>query len=296
MKPTIVSCAVTGGDDSVSKSKFVPVTPEQISCECLAAADAGAAIVHIHVRDIATGKSSMNLDYYREVVRRIRASESDVLINLTTGPGARFIPGSEGNSMDAASNLCTPEERVRHVVDLRPDICSLDMGTLNFGTSTLINVPSHIERMSERIKAAGVLPELEIFDSGHMAFALDMVRRGLLSRALLFQFALGTHWGAPATPVVTAALASMVPKDAQWAAFGVGRQAFPMVAQSFLLGGHVRVGLEDNLYLGKGELSPGNAPLVKKAVRILSDLGGRAATTVEARSILGCEARVISPA
>ncbi|MFP3564532.1 3-keto-5-aminohexanoate cleavage protein [Paraburkholderia sp. SIMBA_030] len=284
----ILTCAVTGGDDTVPKFSSVPFKPDQIADEAIAACAAGAAIAHIHVRDPETGKPSMGLDLYREVVQRIRESGSPVIINLTTGPGARFIPSSsEANTAAPGSNLRTPEERVRHILALKPEICSLDMGSLNFGKGALINVPSHIEAIAAEIRRAGVLPELEIFDTGHLAFSLDMIKRGIIDRNAIFQLVMGVPWGAPAVTEALSAMKSLLPQDSTWAAFGIGRSEFPMVAQAYLLGGHVRVGLEDNLYIEKGVLAPDNASLVKKARTILEMLGATLATPDEARQILG---------
>ncbi len=284
----ILTCAVTGGDDTAPRFASVPFTPKRIAEEAISACKAGAAIAHIHVRDAETGKPSMALVAYREVVERIRDSGSPVIVNLTTGPGARFIPSTtEANTAAPGSNLRTPEERVQHIVELKPDICSLDMGSLNFGKGALINVPAHIETIAEGIRRAGVKPELEIFDLGHLALALDMVKRGLVDGGAIYQIVLGAPWGAPATTESLAAMKSLLPRDAQWAAFGVGRSEFPMVAQSFLLGGHVRVGLEDNLYLEKGKLAPDNASLVTKARSLIETLGGSLATPSEARDLLG---------
>ncbi|HLH98081.1 MAG TPA: 3-keto-5-aminohexanoate cleavage protein [Xanthobacteraceae bacterium] len=288
----IVTCAVTGGDDTAGRFANVPVTPAQIASAAIDAAKAGAAIAHIHVRNPETGKPSMELALYREVVERIRDSGSDVIINLTTGPGARFVPSDDTpNAAKEGSNLRPPSERVRHIVELRPDICSLDMGSLNFGKGALINVPSHIEVIAAAIRGAGVKPELEIFDTGHLALALNMIERGLIAADPLFQIVLGVPWGAPATTETLAAMKSLLPHGAQWAAFGISRWEFPMVAQAVLLGGHVRVGIEDNLYLEKGVLAPSNAALVEKARRIVELLGASVASSAEARQILALKAR-----
>lgn len=284
----IITCAVTGGDDTAFKYASVPVTPAQIAQAAIDACNAGAAIAHIHVRDPKTGKPSLETGYYREVVERIRASGSNVIVNLTTGPGARFIPSDEiANTAAPGSNLRTPAERVRHITELRPEICSLDMGTLNFGKGALINVPQHIEVIAAAIREAGVKPELEIFDTGHIALANHMISKGLLPDNPLFQIVLGVPWGAPATTETLAAIKSLLPHGAQWAAFGIGRSEFPMVAQAVLLGGHVRVGLEDNLYLDKGVLAPDNASLVDRARRIVELLGATVAEPDDARRILG---------
>src|SRR5258708_7617528 len=278
-KQVIITCAVTGGDDTAGRYPNVPVSPKQIAEAAIEAEKAGAAIVHIHVRDPATGKPSMETALYREVVERIRDSGSPVIINLTTGPGARFIPSDErANTAMDGSNLRPPQERVRHITELRPEICSLDMGSLNFGKGALINIPKHIEVIAAAIRAAGVKPELEVFDSGHIALSLDMIQRGLIGPNPLFQIVLGVPWGAPATTEIMAAMKSLLPSGAQWAAFGISRWEFPMVAQAVLLGGHVRVGIEDNLYLEKGVLAPSNAALVEKAHRTVELLGPSLAT------------------
>lgn len=283
----IITCAVTGGDDTAGRFPAVPVTPAQIARAAIDACSAGAAIAHIHVRHPDTGKPSMELALYREVVERIRDSGSPVLINLTTGPGARFVPSdTQANTAGEGSNLRPPEDRVRHVTELRPDICSLDMGSLNFGRGTLINVPRHVEIIAAQIRAAGVKPELEIFDTGHLALALDMLARDLIDPDPLFQIVLGVPWGAPATTETLAAMKSMLPPGAQWAAFGISRWEFPMVAQALLLGGHVRVGLEDNLYLARGVPAPDNASLVEKARTIVELLGAEVATPAQARALL----------
>ena len=287
-RPVIITCAVTGGDDTAGRFHNVPVTPAEIASAAVDACKAGAAIAHIHVRNPETGKPSMATEHYREVVERIRDSGSPVIVNLTTGPGARFVPSdTEANTAAPGSNLRPPEERVRHIVELRPEICSLDMGSLNFGKGALINVPSHAELIARAIRDAGVKPELELFDTGHLALALNFIERGIVGADSLFQIVLGVPWGAPATTETLAAMKSMLPPGAQWAAFGISRHEFPMVAQSALLGGHVRVGIEDNLYLEKGVLAKDNAELVAKAVKILELIGFSVASPAEARAMLG---------
>jgi uncharacterized protein (DUF849 family) len=288
MPKTILTCAVTGGDDVAHKFKQLPVTPQQIADEVIAAAKAGAAIAHIHVRNPANGKPSMELDLYKEVFDRVRSSETDVVINLTTGPGARFVPSLEAtNGFAEGSNVRPPAERVRHILALKPEICSLDMGSLNFGRGALINTPAQVEAIAKGVQEAGVKPELEIFDAGHLALSLKMIADAVVPADSLFQFALGIPWGAPATAEMVAYFKTAIPKGAQWAAFGVGRTEFTMVAQTFLMGGHVRVGMEDNFYLEKGVEATSNAQLVEKAVNIIRLLGGEIATPAEAREALG---------
>jgi uncharacterized protein (DUF849 family) len=285
--PTIISCALTGAGDTTGSSPHVPVTPEQIANEALAAREAGAAIAHIHVRDPETGKSSRDPALYREVVRRIREAGSDVLINLTTGVGARFVPDATDPNRNAVQGMATPEERMAHVLELRPDLCSLDIATMNFGSQAFVNISDHVERMALAFRDAGVKPELEVFDLGHVALARHLYERGLFTDPPWFQLCLGIPWGAPATTEAMLSLKQLVPPGGIWSAFGISRQQFPMVAQAVILGGHVRVGLEDNLYLGRGQLAPGNAPLVERAVRIVRELGAEVATPAQARDILG---------
>lgn len=285
---TVITCAVTGSTmDALRSNPAVPVTPKEIADECLLARAAGAAIVHIHVRHPESGMPSMELAHYEEVVQRIRDAGSDVLINLTTGAGARFSP-SEDNPMRATpdSTMSSPERRVEHVLKLLPDLCSLDVATMNFPGYAFVNVPSHIERMAKMVQEAGVKPEMEVFDLGHARLAANLVQRGIIQGRPLFQLCLGIPWTAPATPAGMMAMAAELPPGANWAAFGISAQEFPMVAQAVLLGGHVRVGLEDNIYLRRGVLARSNADLVERAVRIVDSLGSQAATPKEARQLL----------
>jgi len=289
--PVILTCAVTGGDDVAAKYPQLPVTPRQIAQASVEAAQAGAAIVHIHVRDPQTGKPSMALEHYREVVQRIRDSGSDVIVNLTTGPGARYVPALDQlNGAAPGSNVRPPQERVRHVVELQPEICTLDMGSVNFGAGALINTTSQIQAIAAAIPA-GVKIELEIFDTGHLALAGKMIADGVIPADSIFQFALGIPWGAPATPETMLLLRNAVGRDAIWAAFGIGRHEFPMVAQALLLGGQIRVGLEDNFYLDKGVQAQSNAQLVEKAAGIAAALGRDLATPAQARRRLGLAPR-----
>ena len=289
-RKVIISCAVTGSADSPGKNLAVPVTPAEIAQSCIDAAKAGAAVVHIHVRDPKTTKPSMDGALYREVVERIRASGTDVLINLTTGPGARFEHDPDDpTKAGPASTLRGPQERVRHVVELRPDICSLDMGSLNMGSRVFINTPDHLQTMAVAIREAGVLPELEVFETGHLLLAKKMIETGHIKTPGMFQICLGIAWGQPATSEAMMYMRNLLPAGSPWFAFGISLYQFPMVAQAVLLGGHVRVGLEDNLYLEKGKLAPSNAALVEKAGRIVVELGNTIATPAEARAILGLQ-------
>jgi uncharacterized protein (DUF849 family) len=226
----------------------------------------------------------MQFDLYRETVELIRKRNSEVLINLTTGPGARYAPPVD-DPMPAT--VQSPDFRTAHVVALKPDLCSLDIATMNFGLSNaIVNTPDHIRVMSRAIQAAGVKPELEVFDLGQVRLAVELLRNGDLPAPPFFQFCLGIMGGAPATLEALQIMKSLVPPGAVWSAFGIGRSEMPMVGLATLLGGHVRVGLEDNLYLGPGILAEGNAPLVKKAVAIIESLGEEVAGAADAREIL----------
>jgi uncharacterized protein (DUF849 family) len=287
-RPVIITCAVTGGADSTKLSPYVPVTPEQIANEAIAAAKAGAAIVHIHVREPKTGGGSMEKKYYKEVVERIRSDGVEVLVNLTTGPGASYTPSPEDpKRATPGSTLSPPERRVEHILELKPDICSLDVATMNFGEYVFMNIPSHLKRMAEMINSSGVKPEIEVFDVGHVRLACDLIDKGFLKAPALFQLCLGIAWGAPATTEAMLLMRNMLPRDSVWASFGISRHEFPMAAQAVILGGHVRVGLEDNLYIERGKLAPGNASLVERAVQIIQAVGEEPAKPAEARKILG---------
>jgi len=285
---TIISCAVTGNITQPSQTPHLPITPEQIATACIEAADAGAAIAHIHVRDPETGAPSMRLDLYEDVVNRIRRSGRDILINLTTGPGGRFVPSRDNPRVaDPSSGLLPPEKRVEHITALRPDIATLDLNTMWSGTAVVINAPWSVKVMADAIYAAGAIPELEVFDSGDIQLAHALIADGTLAAPCLFQIVMGIRYGFSWDPHTLAYAKSMLPPGSPWAAFAIGRMEFPMVAQAWLLGGHVRVGLEDNIYYSKGVLAKSNAQLVERAVRILRELGSEPMTTAEARAELG---------
>src|SRR6202047_4988745 len=287
-RKVMISCAVTGSADTPGRNPAVPVTPQQIAASAIVATKAGAAIVHIHVPNPQTTKPSMDPALYRETVERIRASGTDVLINLTTGPGARFShDDSDPSKPGPDSVLKSPEERVQHVLELKPDICSLDMGSLNMGDRVFVNTPKHLQTMATAIKEAGVMPELEVFETGHLLLAKRFIENGYVKPPGLFQICLGISWGQPATTEAMAYMRSLLPPGAPWFAFGISLHQFPMVAQTILLGGHPRVGLEDNIYLEKGKLAPSNAALVEKAAKIVEILGDHVATPNDARRILG---------
>ncbi|WP_395399493.1 3-keto-5-aminohexanoate cleavage protein [Pseudoduganella sp. UC29_106] len=285
---TIITCAITGNIVKPGMHPDLPITPEQIAKACLDAADAGAAAVHIHVRDPQTGMPSMELGLYAEVMERIRSRNRHLIINLTTGPGGRFIPSADNPQVAASgSTLMLPERRVEHIAALRPDIATLDLNTMNSGSDVVINTPANVARMAKVIRDAGVKPEIEIFDSGDLNMAHDLIKEGVLEGPGLFSFVLGVKYGFSATPATMAYAASQLPQGAQWTGFGIGRQAFPMVAQAWLLGGHVRVGFEDNLFISKGQLAKDNAELVSRARLIVESLGGAIASPQEARDMLG---------
>ena len=288
----IIACAVTGAGDSTGINPAVPVKPADIARECLEAAKAGAAVTHIHVRDPATGKPSMEYAHYAEVVDRIRQAGTEIIINLTTGPGARIILGTdEPRNLAEGTTITRPANRVVHVEKLKPEICSLDIGSFNFGPHIFLNTPAHVTAMADRIRAAGVKPELEVFDLGGIRQAKELIAKGHVEKPYLFQICLGIPWAAEATPETMIAMRDLLPEGAIWASFGVSRFQFPMAALAVILGGHVRVGLEDNLYMSRGVLAPGNAALVERAVKIVEDLGETVATPNAAREILGLPVR-----
>ena len=286
-RDVILTCAVTGAADTTGKSPFVPVTPEDIANSAIGAARAGAAVVHIHVRNPETGKASMELACYQEVSERIRGADVDVLLNLTTGPGCRFNPDPENPTLPGpGTTITTPKIRTQHITGIKPDICSLDIATMNFGESGFLNIPRDLREMARLIHQAGVLPELEVFDLGHIRLAVQLIKEGALPQPKFFQLCLGVPWGAPANERVMELMRDMLPEDAVWSAFGIGPAEFPMAATSVRLGGHCRVGLEDNLYLEKGVLAQSNAALVERAVDIIQSAGGKVASVDRAREIL----------
>jgi len=286
-----ISCAVTGAGDSTGRSPHVPVTPAQIADACLSAARAGAAIVHIHVREPETGKACRKLEYYDEVVERIRASDTDVILNLTCGMGGMLVLDDENPAIMAeGTDMATPYERVEHVGRLRPEICTLDCGSMNFGANIAVNRTADLEIMARHVMEWGVKPELEVFDMGQVGIALKLIARGVVPGDPLFQFCLGIDGGAPAAAESIIGMRAMLPRNAHWAAFGISQHEMPMAALAVLLGGNVRVGLEDNLYLERGVLAT-NEQLVEKAARIIRDLGARVLSPAETRTKLNLSNR-----
>jgi uncharacterized protein (DUF849 family) len=284
----IITCAVTGNQTMPEMTPYLPITPEQIADACLGAAEAGAAIVHIHVREPSTGKPSMELAYYREVVERIRAKNRSLVLNITTGPGGRFAPSEHDPKIAGpGTNLIVPEKRVEHIGILRPEICTLDLNTMTFGKEVVINTPPNVRRMAKVIREAGVKPEIELFDSGDVALMTDLVKDGTLSGPHLVSIVMGVRYGFQLSPETVLYARGLLPGDTQFTAFGTGRWVFPAVALSYLSGGHVRVGLEDGVQISRGVLAESNAQMVAKARDIVEKLGGQIATAAEARALLG---------
>lgn len=277
MAEVFITCAVTGSGDTVNKSDRVPFTPEQIAADSIAAAKAGAAVVHIHVRDPYTGAPARHPDLYREVVERIRAAGTDVVINLTAGMGGDLTLGSIEAPLplaESGTDMAGASERLEHVRQLLPDICTIDCGTMNFGEGDYVmtNTPSILCEMARQVQQLGVRPELELFDLGHLSLAKWLYRQGLLDDPVLVQLCMGIPWGAPNDLNSLMAMVNNLPDGWIFSAFSIGRDQLPYVAAAALTGGNVRVGLEDNLYLGRGQLAS-NADLVERAVSILDGMG-----------------------
>lgn len=292
---TILTCAVSGNAPFNRKHPNFPVTPAQIAASCLEAAAAGASVVHIHVRDPETGEGSRDPALFREVVDRIRDSGVDILINLTCGLGAFFLPDPENEARGLpGSDMLTAQERVRHLADCLPDIASMDITTGNQEEGdtqfVYLNTTRTLRQMAKLFQQHGVKPELEVFSAGDILFGNQMVAEGLIDNAPLYQMVLGVKWAAPSTVETILYQKSLLPANAHWAAFGIGRQQMPMVAQAALLGGNVRVGLEDNLYLSRGVFAS-NGQLVERAVTIIEMIGKQVATPAEARIQLGLPPR-----
>lgn len=289
----IITCALTGAGDTVDKHPAIPVTPTQIAAAAVEAAKAGATVVHCHVRDPHSGKGSRDPALYREVMARIRDSGVDIIVNLTAGMGGDLEIGAGENPLafGPATDLVGPLTRLVHVEELLPDICTLDCGTLNFGDGDTIYVstPAALRAGARRITELGVKAELEIFDTGHLWFANQMIKEGLLHDPL-FQLCLGIPWGAPADTTTMKAMVDNLPAGATWAGFGIGRMQMPMAAQAVLLGGHVRVGLEDNLWLDKG-VPASNGSLVERVIKLVECMGARPMTPAQGRVKMGLKAR-----
>jgi len=272
-----ITCAVTGSGETTGKSDKVPVTPEQIAESAIEAAKAGAAVVHIHVRDPRTGRGSRDTDLYAEVVDRIRSSDTDVVINLTAGMGGDLVLGGDEDVLPLnpdGTDMAGATERLDHVTRLLPEICTLDCGTMNFasgGDYIMTNTPSVLRKMARIVQQLGVRPELEVFDTGHLVMVKDLIKEGLLDDPVMIQLCMGIAYGAPDDPNTFMALVNQLPAGCTFSAFSISRMQLPFVAQSVLAGGNVRVGLEDNLYLSKGELAT-NGRLVERAAAILENM------------------------
>ncbi len=275
-----ITCAVTGAGDTTGKSPHVPVTPQQIAESAIEAAKAGAAVVHIHVRDPETGKGSRDTALYAEVVERVRDADVDVVVNLTAGMGGDLVLGGDENVLPPnpdGTDMVGATERLDHVRAILPEICTLDCGTMNFasgGDYIMVNTPGVLRSMAKQVQALGVRPELEVFDTGHLVQVKEMVRDGLLDNPVMIQLCMGIAYGAPDDPTTFMAMVNNLPNDCVFSGFSIGRRQLPFVAMAALAGGNVRVGLEDNLYAGPGELAT-NARLVEKARNILENMNVR---------------------
>ncbi len=284
----IITCAVTGAGDTTSRSELVPITPRQVADAAIEAATAGAAVVHVHVRDPQTGQGSRDPALFKEAVDMIRDSGVDMIINLTAGMGGDWVPSEADPSLPGpGTDMIGPEERLAHVVECKPDICSLDCGTMNFGGDyTYISTEPYLHTMAKITQELGVKPELEVFDLGQIRLARKLIDDGLIDAPPMFQICLGIPWGAGADTESMSALKQALPTGALWAGFGISRMQMPMVAQAVLLGGNVRVGLEDNIYLDRGVLAS-NGMLVERAVEIIERMGARVLGPDEARQKIG---------
>ncbi|TVP84092.1 MAG: 3-keto-5-aminohexanoate cleavage protein [Alkalicoccus sp.] len=283
----MLTAAVTGAGETTDKNPHVPVTPKEIAESAIAAAKAGATVAHVHARDPKTGGISHDIEHYREIVDRIRDSETDVIVNITAGGGGDFIPSlntpaAGGNGTD----IQTPEQRHEPVGELLPEMCTLDCGSVNFGDMIYMSPTEWLRRQAALIKEAGVKPELECFDTGHIRFANQLVKEGLIEANPMYQFCLGIPWGADADVETISYMKSRIPENADWSAFGIGRMQFPVAMQTALLGGNVRVGLEDNIYLKKG-VPATNEALVEKMGAMLESNNISIYTPEEARKIYG---------
>jgi len=287
-KKVFVSCAVTGSGDTANQHPNLPKTPKQIAEAAIEAAKSGAAIVHIHVRE-NDGKPSRRIELYKEVVDRIRSDQTDVILNLTTGLGGDLDIGQGKNPLEFGplTDMANIMERIANAEQLLPEICTLDCGTLNFGDNStiIVNTPNDLRKAAKKLKEIGVKPEIEAFDTGNMWFGSQLYKEGLLSDPPMFQMCLGIPWGAPATPLVMQTMIDIMPAEAIWSGFAISKNEMPFVAQTVIMGGNPRVGLEDNLYLSKGKLAT-NAELVEKAIRIIEDLGSSIMTPAETREKL----------
>ncbi len=284
MDKLIITVALIGGITTREKTPYPPMTPQEIAESAIESYKAGASVCHVHVRDPITHHPSMKFELYKEVFDRVR-DQCDMIINLSTGSGGRLVHDAKSGAWDTVG-LKSPEERVEHVLKLKPELCSLDVGSVNFGAHVFVNLVSIVERMAKMIKDVGTKPELEVFDIGHIRIANHLIRRGLVEEPPLFQLCLGIPWGIEATLENMIYMRNNLPAGALWYAFGIGPTHFPMAAASMMNGGHARIGFEDNLYIKKGVLATTNAEMVKKVVQIAELMDREVATAKEARQIL----------
>jgi uncharacterized protein (DUF849 family) len=289
-REVFITCAVTGSGGTQDRSPHVPRSPKEIADSAIAAARAGAAIVHCHVRDPETGRPSRRLDYYREVTDRIRDADTDVVLNLTCGMGGDIVfgPAEAPFPVHPSTDMIGAAERVAHVLECLPEICTLDCGSMNFAEADYVmtNTPGMLRAMGRMMTAAGVKPEIEAFDTGHLWLAKALVDEGVLEAPALVQLCMGVPWGAPDDLNTFMAMVNNVPAGWTFSAFSLGRSQMAYVAAAVLAGGNVRVGLEDNLWLGKGQLAT-NAQLVDRAVTIIQNMGARVIGPAEVRARLG---------
>ena len=289
----VLTCAVTGAGDTTGKNPHVPVTPTEIATAAIDAAKAGATSAHIHVRDPETRQGSRDVALFREAVDRIRDSDTDVVINLTAGMGGDWVPSDGDPALPGpGTDMIGPEERLGHVTALLPEICSLDCGTMNFGNGNeiYISTPAYLRKMASIVQELGVKPELEVFELGQIRFAKQMIAEGIIDAPPMFQICLGIPWGADQSVDNMKVMKDELPADASWASFGISRMQMPMAAAAVALGGNVRVGLEDNIYLDRGVLAT-NAQLVTRAREIIERMGATILTPAEAREKLGLRKR-----
>ncbi|HWE09755.1 MAG TPA: 3-keto-5-aminohexanoate cleavage protein [Solirubrobacteraceae bacterium] len=291
MNTAFITCAVTGAGDTTARSDHVPVTPEQIADAALEAARAGAAVAHIHVRDPGTGRGSRDVSLYRRVIELIRDADVDVVVNLTSGMGGDLVLGGPESPLppdQAGTDMVGAHERLAHVRELLPEICTLDCGTMNFaagGDYVMTNTPETLRAMAREIQELGVRPELEVFDTGQMVMVKDLIADGLIDDPVLIQLCMGIRYGAPDDPATLLALVDLLPPGAVFSAFAIGRMQLPYVAMAVLAGGNVRVGLEDNLWVGPGEKAT-NGRLVERAQTILHAMNVRVLGPAEVRERL----------
>lgn len=294
-RTAFITCAVTGSGATQDKSPHVPRSPEEIANSAIEAAKAGAAVVHCHVRDPKTGAPSRDPKLYRELTDRIRSADVDVILNLTAGMGGDMVFGSTEAPLPlniAATDMVGATERLVHIAECLPEICTLDCGTMNFAEADYVmtNTPGMLRAMGKMMTDLGVKPEIEAFDTGHLWFAKQLVNEGILTSPALVQLCMGVPWGAPNDLNTFMAMVNNIPPDWSWSAFSLGRDQMPYVAASMLAGGNIRVGLEDNLFLEKGVLAT-NAQLVERAASIVTNLGGRLLGPQEVREQLGLTKR-----